>query len=140
MQVHRNDVITSRDDQHVGNKFGRNGRTRLVLLVHTGIRKTRNDCRDATRRSGFTGRDEDEEFHQVIVDVVASRLDDEDVFLANGFGYFDIDLAVGKLLGHAWSEGYSKPVDGELAVRGLHGTRRSSPLGHGLGELWVTVA
>ena len=114
-------MITSRNGQHVGNEFGRNGRARLVLLVHTGIRKTGNNGSDATRRGSFTGRDEDEKFHQVVIDVAAARLDDEYVFFSNGFSYFDVDLIVREFLGSAWSERYSKAVDGELAARGLHG-------------------
>lgn len=94
MQIHRNDMVTARDDQHVGDEFGRDGCTRFVLLVHTGIWKTGNHGSDAARRGSFTGRDEDEEFHQVVVDVSAAGLDDENVLLANGFGNFDVDLAV----------------------------------------------
>ena len=94
MQIHRNDVVTSRDGQHVGDKLGGNGRTRLVLLVHTSVRKTGDHGSDATGRGGFAGRNEDEEFHQVVVDIARPRLDDEHVLFANGFGYFDVDLAI----------------------------------------------
>lgn len=143
MQVHRNHMVTPCDGQHIGNQLGCDRCARLVLLVHARIRKTGDHSSDPARRGGLTGRDEDEEFHQVIVDVAAPRLDNEYVLFTDRFGYFDVDLAVGELLGHAWSEGDSKPVDGESAGRGLHGTvmeRCSSPLGHGFGELRVTVA
>lgn len=105
-------MVASRNSQHIRDKFGRDRRARLVFLVHTCIGKTRNNGSDTTCRGGLAGRDEDEEFHQVIVHVTTPRLDNEHVFFADGLGYFDVDLAIGELLRCAWSEEYSKPVGG----------------------------
>lgn len=44
----------------------------------------RNDGRDATGGGGFAGIDENQELHEVIVDLPAAALDDVHVLLAHG--------------------------------------------------------
>lgn len=43
--------------------------SRLVLLVLTGIRVARNDGRDSSGRCRLASGDQDEELHQVIIDL-----------------------------------------------------------------------
>lgn len=83
MQVHRNNMLAPRHRQHIRHQLRRNGCPRLVFLVHAGIREAGNDCRDPPRTSGLAGRDENEELHEVVVHVVAARLDNKDVLVAD---------------------------------------------------------
>jgi hypothetical protein len=94
VQVHRDNVIAPSDGHHVGDELGGDRRARFLLLVHPRVRETGHDGGDAARRSGFASGDEDEEFHEVVVDVGAASLDDEDVFVADGFQDLGADLSV----------------------------------------------
>lgn len=79
-------TYATRDLQHVGNEFGTNRRTRLVLLVLASIRKVGDDGSDATSRSSPASMDHDEQFHEPVVDVSGgSRLKDEDIFISDRF-------------------------------------------------------
>lgn len=69
MQVHGDDVIAPGRLQHVGYQLGRDGRSRLVLLVLSGVREVGNHGRDAAGRGRFAGVDHDEELHEAVVDV-----------------------------------------------------------------------
>ncbi len=84
MQVHCDDMIATSHGEHIRDEFCGNRSPRLVLLVHPRIRETGYDSSDASCRRAFTSGDEDEEFHEVVVDVAASGLNDEDVFFSYG--------------------------------------------------------
>ena len=73
-----------------------------MRLACVGV--ARDDGGDAAGRGGFAGRDENEQLHEVVINVEAARLQDEHVFVADGLCDFDVDLAVGKVLDHAWYE------------------------------------
>lgn len=109
MQVHRNDMVAPRHHQHVRNELRSDWSAGLVLLVHPRIGIARDDCGDAPRRGALARGDEDQQLHQVIVDVAAAGLDDEDVLVADGFGDLDVDLAVGEVLDGAWRQGDVEP-------------------------------
>ena len=94
MEVHGDDMVAARHDKHVGDELGCDRGSGLVLLVHASVRETGNDGGDTTSGGGLAGGDEDEELHEVVIDVVAPRLDDEDVLVADGLGYLDVDLAI----------------------------------------------
>lgn len=110
MQIHSDDMIASSDDEHVGDELGSDGRTRLVLFVHTCIWEARDDGGDPSCRGGLAGRDKDEELHEVVVDVVAARLDDEDILVSHRLGDLDVDLTVGELFDGDGDERNVKPV------------------------------
>jgi len=96
MEVHRNHMVAPSHNQHVRNELRRDGCPRLVLLVHPRIRETRYDRCDPACRCCLAGGDEDEELHEVVVDVVAARLDDEHIFVPNGLGNFHVRLPIGE--------------------------------------------
>lgn len=48
----------------------------------------------------------------MVINIAAARLDDEDVFFADGLGYFDVDLAVGELFNGTGDEGDVEPMTG----------------------------
>jgi hypothetical protein len=94
VQVHGDDMITSSNGEHIRHQLGCDWSPRLVLLVHPGIRETGDHSGDPPGRRPLAGGGEDEKFHEVIVNVVGTRLDDENVFVSNRLCYFDIDLPV----------------------------------------------
>lgn len=142
MEVHRDDMVAARRNNHIRDELRGNGGATLVLLVHARVREARDDGRDAARRRSLACRDEDEELHEVVIDVAAAALEDEDVFFAHGLGDLDARLTVGELAHLTLSK---RDVQPGIAQRyGLKCTcgrprGRSSPLGHGLGELWMGV-
>jgi len=83
VKVHGDDVIAPGHYEHVGYKLGGDRCARLVLLVHPCVRKARDDRCDPTGGRRFACRNEDEELHEVVVHVITTRLDDEDVFVPN---------------------------------------------------------
>ena len=93
MQVHRNNVITAGHDNHIRDQFGRDGRARLILFVHPGIRETWNDGSNPTGRGSLACRYQDEKLHEIVIHIAASGLDDENVLFSYGFKNFDVDLA-----------------------------------------------
>ena len=94
MQVHSDDMVASSHAEHVRHQLGCDWSPRLVLLVHPRIRETWDHSGDPPGRCPPAGGSENEKFHEVIVNVVGSRLYDEDVFVSNGLGYFDVDLPI----------------------------------------------
>lgn len=84
MQVHCDDMIAASHSEHIRYEFCSNGGPRLVLLVHPSIREAGYDSGDAACGRAFASGDEDEEFHEIVVDVAASRLDDEYVLFSDG--------------------------------------------------------
>lgn len=85
MEVHRNNVIAPSNRQHIRHELRRDGRPRLVLLVHPCIGEARDDSRYPPCRGGFARRDENEQFHEVVVDIPGARLQDKDVLVTDGF-------------------------------------------------------
>lgn len=98
MQVHRDDMVAPGDDDHIRDELSGDGRTRLVFLVDACIRKTGYHRCNASGAGGLARRDEDEELHEVVVDVAATGLDDEHVLLAHGLADLHAGLAIRKLL------------------------------------------
>ena len=110
MQVHSNDMIAARHGDHVRHKFSGDRSARLFFLVHPRVRKARYDGRYSACRCGSARRDEDEKFHEIVICITATRLNDEYVFIANRFGDLDVDLPVGEFLDCAWSERIIEPA------------------------------
>ena len=121
MQVHRYDMVAARNDKHIRYKLRRNRGAALVLLVDARVGEAGDDGGDAAGAGGLAGGDEDEELHEVVVDVVAAALDDEDVFVSNRFGDFDVDFAIGELFDGAWYGGYVESVYSSGVVWGAQG-------------------
>ena len=83
MQVHRQHPVCAGGLEEVGNKTGRDGDARLVLLVGPRVGKIGHDGRHAAGGGTLERVDEDEQLHKVLVDGRTARLDDEDVCLAH---------------------------------------------------------
>lgn len=104
MQVHCDNMVAARDDQHIRDELRGNRRAALVLLVDARVREAGDDGGDAACAGGLAGGDEDEELHEVVVDVAAAALDDEHVLFAHGLADLDAGLAVGELAHDAGRE------------------------------------
>lgn len=83
MKVHCDEVVASSGDKHVRDEFCCYRCATLVFFILARIRITGYDGSNAACRSSSTRRDENEEFHQVIIDVEATRLNDEDVLISD---------------------------------------------------------
>jgi hypothetical protein len=79
------DVITARSLKHVGDEFGCNGCSGFIFFVLSGVWETRYYGCYPAGRGRATSVYHDEEFHQMVVDTVRAGLDDEHVFITNGF-------------------------------------------------------
>ena len=74
MQVHGDHMVTASDSEHVSDELSGDGGATLVLLVHACVRIAWDDGGDAAGRGALARGNEDEEFHQVIVDVATRGL------------------------------------------------------------------
>jgi len=83
VQIHSDDMVAAGDGEHVGDELGGNGRAALILFVHARIRIAWDDGGDAAGSSTLARGNEDEELHEVIVDVATSGLKYKDVLIAN---------------------------------------------------------
>ena len=96
MQVHgQNPVCTSGGNQ-VGHQFRRNRCSGPRFPVLTRISEIGDNTGNAACRGPAQGIDADQQFHQVIVGRIRSRLDDENVFTTHIFLYLDKDFHIGK--------------------------------------------
>ena len=62
-------MITSRRLEHIGHELRGDWSSRLVLLVLSSVREIGDDGGDAACRGSFAGGDDDEEFHDSVIDV-----------------------------------------------------------------------
>jgi hypothetical protein len=97
VQVHGDEMVAAGHDEHIRDQLRRNRRAAFVLLVHARVGEARNNGSNAARGRRLAGGNKDEELHEIIVHVVAARLQYEDVLVAHGLGDLDVDLAVGEL-------------------------------------------
>ena len=79
MEIHREHAIRARRLQHVGDEAGRDRLARPRLLVLPRVEVPRDDRRDPLRGGEPRRVDHDQELHEVPVDRIARRLDDEHV-------------------------------------------------------------
>nr|POE46921.1 hypothetical protein CFP56_00253 [Quercus suber] len=79
VQVHGDDMVAARGLQHVGHQLGRDRSSTLILLVLAGVGEVGQHGRDAAGGGGATGVDQDQQLHDMIVDVSwIGRLENED--------------------------------------------------------------
>ena len=79
MEVHRDDMVAASRLQHIGHELGGDRSPTLIFLVLARVGEVGQDGGDAPSGGGAAGVDEDEELHDVVVDVAGlGGLDDED--------------------------------------------------------------
>ena len=71
--------------KHVGDQLGSDRCARFVLFVLSGVREARYHSCYSSGRGGTTGVYHDKEFHEVVVDAARTGLNNEHIFIPNGF-------------------------------------------------------
>jgi len=99
VEVQGEDAIGAAGDDHVRHELGGDGRASLFLSVLAPVAVIRDDRGDARRGGAAETVDEDEQLHQVVVDRVAGREDDEAVAPSDVLLDLDDELGVGEELG-----------------------------------------
>lgn len=69
MKIHSNHMIATGCLQHVGHQLRCYGCTGFILLVLSCVREVGNHCGDAAGGGSFAGVDDDEKFHEAVIDV-----------------------------------------------------------------------
>jgi hypothetical protein len=103
-------MVASSHHNHIRNQLGRDGRTRFILFVHPGIRKTGDDGGNPASRCGFACGYQNEELHEIVIHITASRLYDEHILFSDGFGDFNVDFATGEPSDSARCQGHAQPM------------------------------
>mmetsp|Transcript_2163 Transcript_2163/g.3902 ORF Transcript_2163/g.3902 Transcript_2163/m.3902 type:complete len:231 (-) Transcript_2163:156-848(-) len=96
MQFKRKHTVSTRGGNEVCNQSSRYRYTRVRFPVLPGVAVVWNDGRNTFGRSALEGIDNDEQFHQVVVDRGRSGLNDKHIFTTHVFSDGDVDLAVRK--------------------------------------------
>ena len=96
MEIHGQHAVRARGLDHIGDELRGDGVAALGLAVLAGIAEIRDDGGDAAGRSAAAGVDHDEQLHQVVVDRLAGRLDQEYIAAADRFIDRQGNLAVSK--------------------------------------------
>ena len=96
VQIHREHPVRARRTQQVRHELGRNRHAWLVLAVLPRVPVIRNHRGDARRRRPPERVDHHQQFHDVLIDGRARRLDDEHVGPADVLVDLKRDLAVGE--------------------------------------------
>ena len=97
VQVHGQDPVGAGGGDQVGDKLCGDRVTALGFTVLTGVAEIGDDGGHTAGRGPAHGVDHDQQLHQVVVDMVAGGLNDENILAANRLGHGDGALAVCKL-------------------------------------------
>ena len=94
MEVNRHDAGDTSRRHEVCDELRRDRLAAARLAVLTCIGVIRDDSRDAVCRSALAGVCHDQELHEVVVDRIRRRLDDEDILAADALADHDLRLTV----------------------------------------------
>ena len=78
-------MVTACCLEHVCNEFGRDGCAGFIFFVLSGVGETGYYGRYSAGRGRATCIYHDEKFHEMVVDAICAGLNNEDIFIANGF-------------------------------------------------------
>ena len=94
VQIHRQHAICTGTRDHVGHQLCRNRYSTFVFAILPCVTKVGNHSRDPFRAGSFARVDQDQQFHQVVVNRRASGLQQVDIPASNIF-----DLAMNLSIG-----------------------------------------
>ena len=83
VQVHRQHAVGPGPGDQVGHQLGRDRHPAFVLAILPGVAEIRDHRRDPLGTGPLAAVDHDQQFHQVVVDRRAGRLDEEHVAAAD---------------------------------------------------------
>ena len=98
VQIHGQHAVGAGGGNHVGHQLCGNGIAGLGLAVLTGIAEIGDNGGDTAGRSTAQRVDHHQQLHQVVIDGLAGRLDNEHIAAADRFVQGNGDLTVGKAL------------------------------------------
>lgn len=143
VQVHGDHMVATGGLEHVRHELCRDRRSRLVFLILTSVGEVGDHGCDTSCRSGLACVDDDEKFHETIVDVAGSgRLEDEDfdvllvlpssvrelwwytILISNRLPYSHRGLLVGILQDHNLRQLYPQPIRNRLGQFGVAVARK----------------
>lgn len=87
-------MVAASNGKHVGDEFGRNGCSGLILLIMPCVWITWYNGGDSPRGGSFASGDEDEKFHEMVIGVGAAGLKNKDVFVTNRLADCDVQFPV----------------------------------------------
>jgi hypothetical protein len=93
-------MICPGDTQHVGDQLCTDWCPRLVLLVLPSIGKAWDYCGYSLGRRDFAGVYHNQEFHEIVINLSASRLNDINIFATDGFANFYTCFQITEFLGN----------------------------------------
>ncbi len=96
VEIKSEDAIGAGGGNHVGDELGRDRRARTRFTVLPGVAVIGDDSGRAPRRGAFQRVERDQQFHQIVVRRVRSRLDHEDVLATHVLVNLDKHLHVGE--------------------------------------------
>ena len=94
MEVNRHDAGDTSRRHEVRHELRRDWLAAARLAVLTCIGVIRDDSRDAVCRSALAGICHDQELHEVVVDRIRRRLNDEDILATDALADHDLRLTV----------------------------------------------
>ena len=97
VEVHGQDAVGAGGGDEIGHKLSGDGVAALRLAVLTRVAEIGNDGGDAPGGSTAHGVDHDEQLHEVVIDMVAGRLDDKHILATHRLKYRDGAFPVRKL-------------------------------------------
>jgi hypothetical protein len=109
VEIHRQDPVGAGGLEQISDQPSSDGLAWLRLPVLARIGKERDHGRDALRRAELRSLDQLQQLHQVLVDRVATGLDDEEVGAADRLVVAAVGLAVREAL-----EGHLAELDTKL--------------------------
>ena len=107
MEVHGDETIDAGGGQHIGNEFGANGNTWLVLSILTCPSEIWNNGSNLCSRSTLGCIDHEEQLHQV-VSAWEGALNEKYILAANGLFERYAELSISKGLNQQITKGTSQ--------------------------------
>ena len=94
------------------------------------VREQREDGGDALGRGGFAGRDGDEKLHQVVVDLAAAGLNDEDILASDRVHDLDASLSYSELAEKDVCRRNTEVIADSLGELGVRATAQNNQIAH----------
>jgi hypothetical protein len=115
----------------LGRSFGERSASLVVRNVALSrVGEEREDSSDALGRGSFAGRDGDEKLHQVVVDLAAAGLDDEDVLPSDRVHDLDASLTYSELAEEDVCRRNTKVVADCLGQLGVRAASQNDQIAH----------
>ena len=123
-------MVGARHDQQVGKHSGGDGASVLLHLRLLRVGELWDDGGDLRCRTALACRDQDQQLHDMVIDVLGAALDDVDVLVSNRDADLHRRLTVGKLLQRSRRRFDAQVLANEVAELGMRVTNENLTLSH----------